>query len=206
MRFSKERLEGFKEQSNKRSVTISNGNGKITAYNFSLLPCITCQGCNGCEEYCYAMKPLRYPSTQNAWGSNTRLIENPHFVGMMIQELSKLPEGSIFRIHQSGDFVSQEYIDKWTEIIEYCTWIDFYYYTKVYNIFDFERLNSFDNVSSVASTDSACKVVKNFDKIAIVDETFSNCGEQTQGLICGETCTNCSMKNNGVTKIVFKKH
>lgn len=207
MRYSKERLEEMLAQGNKKSLSISTSNSKIKVANFSIMPYLTCKGCNGCEHYCYAMKSLRYPSTQNAWASNTKLTESKYFVGMMIQELSKLPEGATFRIHQSGDFYSQQYINAWVEIVDEMEHIDFYFYTKAYKEFDFSELNNRENVSSIASVDDEnIEDIDNFDKVATVSDVYSNCGQQTKGLECGVTCKQCSIKGNGCSKIIFKKH
>ncbi|GLI54777.1 hypothetical protein PM10SUCC1_02920 [Propionigenium maris DSM 9537] len=85
--------------------------------------------------------------------------------------------------------------------------IDFYYYTKVYNQYDFSKLNILDNVSSIASVNNEhITEIDNFDKVANVSDNFTNCGQQLKGLECGVTCKQCSIKDNGCQLITFKKH
>ena len=55
------------------------------------------------------------------------------------------------RIHSSGDFFAQIYINKWAELIARFPNVKFYAYTKVDNLFDFSKIESLENFNLIRS-------------------------------------------------------
>lgn len=91
------------------------------------LPTATCgRECPGC----YAKKAEKlWPNVTPArvW----RLEQSLHwgFVDTTVSEILRRGFKTV-RIHESGDFYSNEYIAKWAQIVKACPGVDFYGYTK----------------------------------------------------------------------------
>lgn len=98
---------------------------------FDLPYYITCPGATiACKQYCYAKKAERaYNAVLPYRMLNYNLSTTKHFVKDMVAEIHRMKFKCI-RIHASGDFYSQEYLDKWCAIAEQCKDTTFYSYTK----------------------------------------------------------------------------
>lgn len=97
---------------------ISRGNLKMDTPTFSLPAVVTCPGRTPmCTRYCYARKAQRqYPNVRTSRQRNyvwSRFGLFEEAVSEIIQK-RRLPN---LRIHESGDFYSQEYLNKWLRII-----------------------------------------------------------------------------------------
>jgi hypothetical protein len=103
----------------------------------------TCPGATSyCGKICYAMKAERcYKSARDSREKNYQASLGLDFVTNMIAELTKFrTKGDKVRIHESGDFYSQEYLDKWIAIAAtFPASIVFLAYTKMYDRLDFSR-------------------------------------------------------------------
>lgn len=140
-------------------LSISNSNAKINHPYFSLPAGYTCPFADVCKSFvnrdrsdfkssgmkimdtgdvrCYAASAeLAYPAVQNSRWKNFDLLQK--FKGD-VKGMANLIEKSLeyhgknftlFRIHESGDFYSQEYFDAWLEVIAKNPSIKFYAYTK----------------------------------------------------------------------------
>jgi hypothetical protein len=69
----------------------------------------------------------------------------------IIEQLESRPDIEIIRIHSSGDFFSQRYVDTWREIAKHFPDKFFYFYTKVEHLFNFHDFIALDNVNRVKS-------------------------------------------------------
>jgi Gene product 88 len=77
-----------------------------------------------CLKNCYALKAERmYPSVKARRTSNTEFSKSERFVNTMIEQIEhelgrKKYQGKtiLVRIHEAGEFYSQEYMNKWVEI------------------------------------------------------------------------------------------
>jgi hypothetical protein len=79
---------------------------------------------------CYAKKAqLLYPQVLPSRLLNLKATKNESFVAHVVQLLTTYGV-EYCRIHESGDFYSQEYADKWTKIAQLCPEIQFFCYTK----------------------------------------------------------------------------
>lgn len=120
---------------------LSTGNGKLKKEkiaSFGLVAGITCPGADKCNSnrFCYAQNS-RYlmKEAMNARVENFLSSKQEHFVTSMITLLRSLPSGwNTIRIHDSGDFYSNNYIQKWAEIIQTTKNKFFYAYTKSLNL------------------------------------------------------------------------
>jgi hypothetical protein len=126
-------------------IYISNGNRRMNIPTFSLPAGKTCFGSTPhCEKYCYAKKAEKsYPNVLPSRERNLRVSKTNDFVRQVSKWIMK-HKPKYFRIHESGDFYSQEYIDKWMNIIKLCPDTNFLAYTQVYRYnFEFEDLDNF---------------------------------------------------------------
>lgn len=104
------------------------GNSKLgkDIYNFSIPPLITCVGRSSiCSQRCYVMGCRgdgylrRYPNVLATYMKNWFASQDSDFVDKMVEEIkSKCPK--YIRIHVSGDFYNNKYIEKWHEIVKAC--------------------------------------------------------------------------------------
>lgn len=113
-------------------LTVSKGNLKLDDFIviFNLPSIITCPNCSKCASTCYASKAeVRYPKVKACRQLNFALSQKDSFVEDMVKLLIKT-KTKVVRIHESGDFYSQEYADKWTNIALQLPEVQFYAYTK----------------------------------------------------------------------------
>lgn len=101
---------------------------KIVAFN---LPAIkTCPGAGECKRYCYARKGRYvFPVVKAAHARNYEAALKPTFVDAMDQALCR-SRAKYVRLHTSGDFFSQAYLDMWVSIMRNHPEKRFYCYSK----------------------------------------------------------------------------
>lgn len=108
--------------------------------------CGSC-GCNDCPG-CYAKKMTRYPSVYNAFAENTLLTYTAagrEIIYNTVTEYINLNYPRFFRIHDSGDFNSIEYLTMWDRIASENPDIIFYCYTKRIDLLkEFKAINGRD--------------------------------------------------------------
>ncbi len=125
--------ENFNVYKGKTAITY--GNRKMSIPIFSLPAIQTCPGSTPlCRKYCYAMKAQRlFSETRNKRTRNYELSMTDHFAAIIIDELkqSLIP---YCRIHESGDFYSQEYLEKWYEICNATPEKQFLAFTKNFSL------------------------------------------------------------------------
>jgi hypothetical protein len=117
-------------------IYISKGNRRMNIPTWSLPAIQTCPGAtNYCLLNCYAIKAERvWKNPRLSRLRNLEATRDKNFVQVMIHDISDLKD-KYFRIHESGDFYSQEYLNKWIEICKY--FVDkkkFLIYTQRYNL------------------------------------------------------------------------
>ena len=116
---------------------------------YSLPPIKTCVNCATCSKSCYAVQAYKqYPHSKHAWDYNFSLSKTDKFYTETCKQLNTRKPKKIIRLHASGDFYSQEYIDKWYNIIKDNPNTMFYGYTK--NI-EALKLNELDNCNIIYS-------------------------------------------------------
>ncbi len=98
----------------------------------------TCPGAQACRGVCYA-KQGRFilPSVMRPRLENLKASQGPDFVPELLIALDKSGADTV-RIHDSGDFYSQQYLDSWIVITTARPDVTFYAYTKSLHL-NFER-------------------------------------------------------------------
>ena len=126
----------------------------------------TCIGAGHCRRYCYAMRGCyRFTCVGKAQERRYRATLRSDFVDVMVAELSRKRK-RVLRIHDSGDFYSQAYLDKWVDIAKRLPSFTFYCYTKSLNL----DWSEFDSMANCHRTQS---MGGRFDHLAI--DSVSKC-------------------------------
>ena len=110
---------------------LSKSNSKLRKdgiVSFGLPAGKTCPFAGECRSFCYAAKGCyRFSSIEKAQNKRFLVTRTKQFVQAMSDECQP---GGIVRIHDSGDFYSKAYLDKWVEIATHNPYTYFYAYTK----------------------------------------------------------------------------
>lgn len=118
---------------------VSRGNRKMSRLLWALPALQTCHWSTPeCRDNCYARKAERaYPDCLPCRQRNWRAAESPDFVDVMVT-IIRAQRRRRFRIHESGDFYSQAYVDKWISIAKALPSVRFLAFTKAFAL-DFSR-------------------------------------------------------------------
>ena len=98
------------------------GNIKLKGILVWDLPAVTtCPSCESCKSACYAVKAqLLYPMTMAfRWTNLLLYLLDPAWLGnrILLQMKDRARGYTSLRIHASGDFFDQEYVDWWVQIV-----------------------------------------------------------------------------------------
>lgn len=172
------------------------GNGKIDKRCLvSSLPTYVCFGEGKQCTKCYASRPeKRYPNVVVGREKHYQETLNYNFVELATKELHKAKQ-KIVRIHESGDFYSQTYVNKWLQIISNCPDKMFYFWTKKDKMFDFTEFLKLPNVNIMVSRTAKGGLnygSKDYVDKLVRDENFFLCPCQ-RGIkeVCMNTCFEC---------------
>jgi len=96
---------------------LSKGNIRMKIPTFSLPAIKTCKNSNElCRKYCYARKSeKRFKTVVESRKRNLKESKRLGFARKMIKEIKGI-KNQYIRIHESGDFYSQWYLNKWFKI------------------------------------------------------------------------------------------
>jgi len=125
------------------SLFLGRGNLKLSKeiLTWSLPTKLTCIGAGRCASICYAKKAERlYPGVLASRLRNYKLSLREDFPELMVNKIKKM-KGRYIRVHVSGDFYNQSYLDKWVSISRQLPEVTFLAYTKAH-ILDFSNLPS----------------------------------------------------------------
>ena len=167
---------------------------------------------------CYAIKEQKRWKGTVVSGRNNRweASKQPDFVEKMVAEILK-SKMTMIRIHGSGEFYSQTYIDNWIKIVDLVKVKKpktiFYAYTKRDKEFDFTKLVKRDNfILHKSLVETGGRRVMNYGK----PEAMLELQHKTGGFICplvvdrtgkcGAECTFCMEKVNEGTPVLFEAH
>lgn len=90
---------------------------------------LTCPFADECIKFCYAQKGAYiWSNVKSAFEKRYELTRTTEFVGKMSDELFKKRPDYV-RIHDSGDYYSKVYLQKWIDIANLFPEIKFYSYT-----------------------------------------------------------------------------
>ena len=138
----------IKDTSNYLGVKVFNFS--IPAYK-SATGKVTCPFADSCIKFCYAQKGnyKRFPSVAKGMEKKYLLSKQSNFVDLMNKEIIK-KKPDFIRVHDSGDYYSKAYLNKWLTIAEQNPKVKFYSYTNsIKFIKDLENIpNNFDFIFS----------------------------------------------------------
>jgi len=130
---------------------LTNGNEKLhRVLVFDLPAILSCPNCKDCKKTCYAVQAQKQYADCRVF-RNTNFyfatFETEKLQSLIVDQLKKA-KINVVRIHSSGDFFSQKYIDMWTAIMKQFPNKKFYAYTKVEKLFKFKKLFNFNLITS----------------------------------------------------------
>lgn len=183
---------------------IQPGNSKLhNAYMFNIPAAKdicgrTCPGCYSIKEQ------IRFPSVVEARNKRLEASKQKDFASTIISEINALrTKPKWFRIHASGEFYSQSYIDSWTTIAKSFPNITFFSYTKRLKDFDFSAISSLPNFVLINSLHFG---KLNYSKLEDAPSSAFICPSYL-GATCGDSCTYCQTKGLAdVNGVWFVKH
>ncbi len=191
--------------SNKRVVK---GNSKLVNILIFDIPAVkTCLNSKDCALTCYARKAqYQYTDTRVFRETNLELFKN-HREWLFNNIVSTLERTKIttFRMHSSGDFFSQEYIEFWAKIVVKFPKIKFYSYTKVEKILDFSNLTNLSNFNLILSFIDGKLNYGSHEYCYEMQDKYNSfiCpASANSDILCGRECTYCITKSN----VVFPIH
>ena len=97
----------------------------------------TCAGAKDCRSVCYAKQGMyNFSNVKKARMEALEQTLAADFVEKSIAGLTKFAKSkfNVVRVHDSGDFYSQEYLEKWYAIAAAVPQMKFYAYTKALNL------------------------------------------------------------------------
>lgn len=188
------------------SKLVQKGNTKlINMYMFNLPATfdvcgITCKGC-------YAIKEQkRFPNILKSRQLRYEASLQLDFVSKVKQEITNIRnKPKHFRIHASGEFYNQQYLNNWVRIIQSFPDIIFYAYTKKMKQLDFSLAKKLPNLIII---DSFHYKKLNYGKLNEAPLNAFICPHQKGSTaVCGQTCDWC-MKKEGAEQngVYFVKH
>lgn len=155
---------------------------------------------------CYAIKEQkRWPSVVVGRDNRLKASKDKSFVTRISAELSKRKQRpKFFRVHASGDFYSQDYIESWKTIAENNPDITFYAYTKRKKKFDFSGLQSLKNFIVI---DSLQYKKLNYGPKENAPAGSYICPDvKGANVSCGIQCTYCMDKHAETSAPYFIEH
>jgi len=201
-------LDGDKMGINKKKL-LKNGNSKLgpKVLTWSLPPITTCRPSTWCIKNCYAQKgTFRFKNVKEALDRNLIASKQEDFEEKVIGQINRA-QTRFVRIHVSGDFYSEEYIDKWINIVQACKQSIFLFYTRRSDfITKIEELSKEPNVAAFESLDETMNQrLMSFIPFATVeDSAFDSLADRK----CDMGCAECNYKcwTNVGKSVMFKKH
>lgn len=162
---------------------------------------------------CYAMKFYKMRATvRKNYIDSYKASRRKDFVDIISNQIAKLQNRIwAIRVHDSGDFYSQEYINKWVEIARRFPTIKFFTHTKRMQDFDFAEMLELPNFALI---DSLKFGILNYgpreNMIKLVKQTGAYLCPAIlthNKITCGNGCNICIDKDKGEKKgVLFIKH
>jgi len=196
----------------------SKGNRKLSQniLIFNMPHGITCRGAGQCKQWCYENKIVRiYKQVQTARIRNYEFSRRQDFVQEIVAFLKNQKE-TIVRVHESGDFWSQPYLDSWKEISRQLKNKVFFAFTKSFDLDLWSKLPSnfliiqsygskwdtlIDPKKSTALVIDSLRPMKKGEFLCPYhDKAWRKVNK------CGEACKYCCSKQPKVKHVVFLKH
>lgn len=178
----------------------SNGNiklnKKVLVWNLPRLK--TCPGAYACKDWCYEIKAeKRFKNAIIAREKNLQESKKENFVKKAVEYMNKKKFDHV-RVHASGDFYSQQYLEKWYAIARHLPSKNFYAFTKSLhlNLYEFKPKN-FNIIQSFGGRyDHLIDLKRSYNKILRKGEKplaweFFCSSDKLRNGTCGGSCTIC---------------
>lgn len=95
----------------------------------------TCPNAAACAKGCYATQgAYKFSNVAKVFEARLKLAQSPRFANIIHAEIKRRKVERL-RIHDSGDFFSIEYLERWLGIIRANPTVQFYAYTKMVSMF-----------------------------------------------------------------------
>lgn len=112
----------------------------VRVFNFGIPAQDTCIWAGECKKFCYASKGAYiWSNVKPAFERRLEATKQNNFPQLMIAEITK-KKATHVRIHDSGDFYSREYVQKWFKVMDSMPNVTFYAYSKSLPLFDGVKL------------------------------------------------------------------
>lgn len=171
-----------------------------------------------CSKVCYATKGFfRMKNVKGSLDDNYVTSQGPNFITEVTRAI-KTHKLNTIRIHPSGDLYSNDYIDKWIEIVKANPDVKFWVYTRSWRmptlVQKVQELSQLPNIQVFASTDDTttetpptwlrtAAVAPSWDSY---DTSYVRCPNQKNKNITCEKCTYCFKTPGAKSNVVFKEH
>lgn len=194
----------------KKFLTVGNHklNKNIATFDIPAIKEICGQICPGC----YAEKAQKiYPAVLPSRMLKYDLSKSETFVSIMTAAIKALNMRYI-RIHSSGEMYNQEYLDKWSKIVQNLPTQQFFVYTKKIKHLDFSKLFALPNIVVIDSLKWGklnYGTLKDKPNNSILCPDHPKSGLRSiypTGPICGTHCTICMDKTTENYGVYFIKH
>lgn len=177
---------------------ITPGNSKMgkDVACWSITPVKTCKPTEWClkgnngKPRCYALRGrMVFPNVKKSFDRKLKASKRADFVDKMVDEIQRMGK-PMCRIHVTGDFYSEEYIDKWIEIARRCPDVIFRTTTRrtdfTAKLYEF---NTLPNVRIRESVDPSKPEPVTFLPVAAAGVEFDDGLRPV--IHCGDGCVKC---------------
>ena len=145
----------------------------IPAYK-SITGKVTCPFAGDCVKYCYARKgSFRWPNTVNAYEKRLSIAKSANFESLMNSAIM-LQNPHYVRVHDSGDYFSKKYLERWFSIMRANPNTRFYSYTNSVLLIKQYNTDIPSNFDVIFSTDGkqSSYVDRSTDRHAVIFKTI----------------------------------
>ena len=137
---------------------------------------LTCPFAAECVKFCYAQKgAYSWSNVKPAFEKRYELTKTDDFVNEMNKEIAKKKPDYV-RVHDSGDYYSKAYLDKWIEIAIHNPHVRFYSYTNSVELLKAAELPDNYDIIFSDSGKQKDKINTNVDRHTRI---FTNLAEMT---------------------------
>lgn len=198
-----------------KDLLLTYGNRKMTIPLFNLPAVSTCPGSTAlCRKYCYARAAEDlFKAVKAKRVRALKASKSADFVEVMKAEIATVPLIPFFRIHESGDFYSQEYLDKWFEICRAFPEKTFLAFTKAFKLDYSNRPKNLSlyfsvfpdtKVADIPNVKGAKRAYTTIDFKAVVAMGYKQ--DVGKAVKCGGNCDSCLICFNNKKDVYFPVH
>ncbi len=159
-----------------------------------------------CRKYCYAKKAERlYRGVRKCREENMAASRRPNFVSEIISLIEKIGPRPYFRIHESGDFYDQRYLNAWADIARQFPDTIFLAYTQSFHL---EFLNIPENMVIRYSVwpDTDISLLPDGPLAFVGDSRFLMPDRYDKAVQCSKKCADCLFCWNSRLDVRFAIH